>query len=435
MSQDDTTGTGSAGAASEHSTPPEGGPGGQDEAPRRPGPLRRSRQHRVIGGVCGGLGRYFDVDPVLFRIVLGVLAVTGGLGLLVYGVVWLFSPEHGEEHNEGHRMLSGQVGGQGMAAVLTALSGCAVFLTTIGRDSEDPFPLLVTAAVLGGTYWSRRRRREVAQAMAADPGGAATVTDAPPAAGPPPAPGGPSWWRGGTEESGYLWGPDDGGTDTAGPASPPRPPREPRSPLPWLIGPVALVVGTVATSLSWSRPLGTALQIGLACALAVIGVGLVVSARYGRVRWGTMVLALVVGGLLVCASALPKSIGTEWHTQVWRPAGVAQLQPRYELGTGAATLDLTGVDPGGRTVRVDAEVSAGRLRVRVPDTVRVEVSTRTDVGVVRLPAGRGSHEDVDVVVNDRRNTVLVPTAPVGERKDGTLRLWLRIDVGYLEVIR
>lgn len=40
-------------------------------------PLRRSRGSKVVGGVCGGLGRYFDLDPVIFRVVIGVLAVPG----------------------------------------------------------------------------------------------------------------------------------------------------------------------------------------------------------------------------------------------------------------------------------------------------------------------------------------------------------------------
>ena len=45
-----------------------------------PGPRRflRSRSDRVLGGVCGGLGEYFAVDPMLFRIGTVALAVVGG---------------------------------------------------------------------------------------------------------------------------------------------------------------------------------------------------------------------------------------------------------------------------------------------------------------------------------------------------------------------
>jgi phage shock protein PspC (stress-responsive transcriptional regulator) len=57
--------------------------------PRR---LLRSRSDRVIGGVCGGLGRYFNVDPIIFRIGAVVLAFIGGAGLLAYLAALLLIP-------------------------------------------------------------------------------------------------------------------------------------------------------------------------------------------------------------------------------------------------------------------------------------------------------------------------------------------------------
>ncbi len=58
--------------------------------PRR---LYRSRQERMIGGVCGGLGKYFGIDPTVLRIlfVLGVLLA--GHGLLIYLVLLVLMPE------------------------------------------------------------------------------------------------------------------------------------------------------------------------------------------------------------------------------------------------------------------------------------------------------------------------------------------------------
>ena len=50
-------------------------------APRR---LTRSSSDRVLGGVAGGLGRYFDIDPIIFRIGFVVLTIAGGAGLLAY---------------------------------------------------------------------------------------------------------------------------------------------------------------------------------------------------------------------------------------------------------------------------------------------------------------------------------------------------------------
>ena len=54
--------------------------------------LYRSKKNRVIAGVCGGIGVYFDVDPVFIRL-LWVLFVFGmGFGVLAYLIAWLVVP-------------------------------------------------------------------------------------------------------------------------------------------------------------------------------------------------------------------------------------------------------------------------------------------------------------------------------------------------------
>jgi phage shock protein C len=54
--------------------------------------LYRSRQDRLLGGVCGGLGQYFGIDPVIVRLAF-VLLLTTGIGLLAYLVLWIVVPE------------------------------------------------------------------------------------------------------------------------------------------------------------------------------------------------------------------------------------------------------------------------------------------------------------------------------------------------------
>jgi phage shock protein C len=64
-----------------------------------PRALRRSRKDSVIAGVCGGLGRYLGVDPVLLRVAFVILAIGGGAGFLIYAVAWVVIPKEspGEE--------------------------------------------------------------------------------------------------------------------------------------------------------------------------------------------------------------------------------------------------------------------------------------------------------------------------------------------------
>ncbi len=61
--------------------------------------LRRDRTDRYLGGVAGGLGRYFDVDPVLFRLLFVALVLVGGSGVCVYVVAWLVIPDEEAEHS------------------------------------------------------------------------------------------------------------------------------------------------------------------------------------------------------------------------------------------------------------------------------------------------------------------------------------------------
>jgi len=65
------------------------------EGPPEPRRLLRAREGRLVGGVCAGLGRYFNVDPIIFRIGVIVLTVIGGAGILAYLAALLLIPAEG----------------------------------------------------------------------------------------------------------------------------------------------------------------------------------------------------------------------------------------------------------------------------------------------------------------------------------------------------
>ncbi|MEV5878659.1 PspC domain-containing protein [Streptomyces sp. NPDC052101] len=420
-------------------------------APER---FRRDRRHKMIGGVCAGLGRQTDMDPVIFRITLAVLSATGGIGLIFYGFAWLLVPYADEEENEVRKLLTGRVDGQALAAVLFALVGCGIFLTMLRNGAVLTFAVVLSLLLAGTGYWSQRRG-----APDPDPLSAQAAADAPPEAQAPPVVAVyPSWWRdpivkdgthvGGT---GYLWGPGDGrerdltsvldvrlatpwvhqGSVEPRPAPPPRP-RGPR----WIGGWVfllALLAGGLGTGLTWDRhPLGTSLQTGLACALAVFGLGLMVSAFLGRTGAGTVFLAIVTAALLAGASAMPKDITTHWRNASWTPTATAQIRPAYDLGTGRGTLDLSGVRPGkGRTVATHAHVGAGQLKVIVPADATVRMKIDVGVGDIRLPGD--SRRDVDVQPDRHQSVTLAPAK--GTKDAGTLDLELGVGLGQVEVSR
>jgi phage shock protein PspC (stress-responsive transcriptional regulator) len=73
-----------------------------DETPApEPRKLKRSGSDAVIGGVASGLGRYFNVDPILFRIGFVVLAFVGAAGVLAYIALLAFVPSDGAERQGG----------------------------------------------------------------------------------------------------------------------------------------------------------------------------------------------------------------------------------------------------------------------------------------------------------------------------------------------
>ncbi len=61
--------------------------------------LVRIKEGRMLGGVCGGIARYFDVDPVIIRLLWVAFALSFGAGVLVYLVAWILIPEEGEEES------------------------------------------------------------------------------------------------------------------------------------------------------------------------------------------------------------------------------------------------------------------------------------------------------------------------------------------------
>lgn len=122
--------------------------------------LRRSTDDKVIAGVCGGLGRYFGVDPVFFRLAFVVLAIGGGSGVLLYIVAWLIIPE--EKADE--EVASGQatLGSQGPVIAGIALMAIGFMLLV---DNLVPWfdrimwPAMIVAAGLALIYTGGRRDR------------------------------------------------------------------------------------------------------------------------------------------------------------------------------------------------------------------------------------------------------------------------------------
>jgi phage shock protein PspC (stress-responsive transcriptional regulator) len=142
----------------------------QPQQPQQPRRLRRSSSDRVIVGVSGGLGRYFDVDPIIFRIGFAVSVLFGGLGALAYLLLAIFVPTDGDPDRAqriGRRLhRTGFWRALGIAVIallalsaLLALAAGSAFAVAIGWGVPVAIGIIVTGVALvflafrGGARW------------------------------------------------------------------------------------------------------------------------------------------------------------------------------------------------------------------------------------------------------------------------------------------
>lgn len=122
--------------------------------------LRRSRKDKVVAGVCGGLGVYFGVDPIWFRLAFVVLAIGGGSGILIYLLSWLLIPEQSE--GEVLTAREGASRADGAVVVGVALVGVGLMLlfnNLFPWFDRIMWPMVVIVAGLALLYSGRRRDR------------------------------------------------------------------------------------------------------------------------------------------------------------------------------------------------------------------------------------------------------------------------------------
>lgn len=377
--------------------------------------LTRARDGRVIAGVCQGAARYFDVDPVIFRIVLAVLTVFGGAGLLIYALAWVFVPDEGSPQTHLERWLRGGHVDFRRGLLIALLAICIVIFlanTNIFAHRVGAAAVAVIAALLLTDLVSRRGGRSIFGPR----------RSAPVYYGPQRAPGGTTQSSvltpSGVMTQGNVTAPlVDPPTHTA--AFPvPAPPRQ-RAWLGWLtFGAVLVVAGTLSVIATSGAAHPQPADVLAAC-VAVCGVGLVIGALAGRAR-AMIPIGVLLAMALGVSAALPRDLTWSAGTRDWAPVQ-ADLASSYVLGAGKAHLDLSHL--GTTTATIDARIGAGRLIVFVPRQSGVIIDAKVSAGRVFV---FGREQDGTGV------EVKQAVAPAG-RSAGTLTLHLEGGFGDLEV--
>jgi len=337
-----------------------------DEAPPRR--LVRADEGRWLAGVCAGLGRYFDVNPLVYRIAFAALALAGGTGLLLYAAAWLVMPSETSDDSiavealRDHRERPWLLLGVGLLS----------FGAILALSEADFWPGT-------GNLW-----------LAAFLGGAAIV-----------------WWHVGRR--------DRPRTDAAATPAAPRQPKRPS-----LSAPVLGALLAAAGVLGLLAVLGVyevEVAVALAAGVAIVGAAVAVGAATGKRVGGLVVLGLVLLAGFGVAAATPVSFSSGIGEKLERPIVLSDLEDSYELGVGELAVDLSEVVLPAGTTAIDVNLGVGEVIVTVPEGVALEIEARAGAGEVNVlgdrDEGAGAHERLTVVGADTNGRVLKLDAHVG----------------------
>jgi phage shock protein PspC (stress-responsive transcriptional regulator) len=292
--------------------------GATGASPRRR--LTRSREDRVVGGVCGGFARYFNIDPVFTRIAAVALAFVGGAGLLLYLAALLLMPS-----DEGGAVVEASGDKRNRALVIAGVVGLLLvawpFLLGGGfllAGVGIPLALLVGTGVL--VWWLVS-----GEGPSGDPGQIARRA----ALGV------------GVLVLCFVLAICSAFGAAAGPD--------------WLVPALVIAAGAAIVAGAFLKP----------------------------IRWlvlPALAIALSAGTVAAAGIDLDGGVGEVEY----RPASTIDLKDRYELGMGQLVVDLRDTDLPAGDVPVELDLGVGDATVIVPEDVCVAASADVGVGNVRM---------------------------------------------------
>jgi phage shock protein PspC (stress-responsive transcriptional regulator) len=433
--------------------------------------IRRSATDVKLTGLCGGVAQHWGIDPVLVRVGWALLALSGGIGLVLYLAGWLLIPVEGSD-----KALVDDLFGESVRrwprelwitlVVVATLAMCTVFgwlspftiapaivIAVIwyfgfykGRQSKtdtaptptvdagpEParpsqsqfvrYPGPPTAFTEAAEAWQRRVEEHLSRAPAEGPTSPPDGWPSPPPANqsqpaPDPEP---------AEHTAFLAEPDPVGlyVETL-PAAAPVKMSDAKSAK--RLRMVSLIVlGLTLSGLGVAQALGAAIPLAsyLAAALLVIGVTLVIATWLGKARG-----LLPVGAVLAVAVLIVTTAGSALEVPMSTSRAYTTLAELPGAGDSEDFGKLS-VDLSQLAVATDASYTAhidlGRLEVTVPKDANVVVNYSADMGAVRAYGNE--------VQGGSELTGQIPDPRPGRPGEPTLTLNLSVDAGNIQVQR
>ncbi|MDX6262732.1 MAG: hypothetical protein QOH84_4420 [Kribbellaceae bacterium] len=364
---------------------------------------RRSRTDRMLAGVCGGMARALNVDPVLIRVVMAVLILSGP-GIIFYAAAWMLMPDEGSDRSAVQGVLGDRVRPD-HPWLWPVVVGVCVFsaialMSSFNFGKLIPGPLVVLGLLWlfvfrrksrsqrhghhgsqwaqQAAQWSAANRTPTAAQPTTQPGPQTPPADQPSAAAQRPQ-------DRVTEPVQPVWTEDDPlglyvDEPPAGAIAATRPPAAPLVKGYRGVKPVVVLLSAAAIAIAWlsGAPTTTMLAIGL----ATLGMGMLLGGFLGKTV-GLLPLGILLAVGIAASTVfphVPRDIASVDFVATPNDS-IDATSTTYRFDAGSVKLDLTKAvfKPG---AKVFVEGGAGEVVVKLPPNVDVTGNLTADTGQV-----------------------------------------------------
>jgi phage shock protein PspC (stress-responsive transcriptional regulator) len=342
--------------------------------------LRRSRTGRVGAGVASGLGEYFGVDPVLFRVLFATSAFFGGAGVIAYLLAWAAIPDEGTQSAPIDRWIAALRRRRVPVGLVLVAGALLLWAVAFSWWAPGPFLLVLVVIVLLIVVFGRRDW-QAGGASAATTATATTVDlTKDPSAGASgdttssaERPQDPAWLndlRGWVKESRAA-----------------RRERRRRA-LPLRVAMLVTLISTLIVLGTIDAVTGIALPVYFWSTLGIVVVGLTIGIVLRRTPWSlASLLAPAAIGLIAFAGS-HASLHDGSGDRQWQPASAPAAQ--YRLAFGQGVLDLTSLSPQSAPRTIDVTMAAGEVQIIAPKTLNLTVHANIHLGQLNVDGSRGN---------------------------------------------
>ncbi len=348
--------------------------------------VRRASDDRIVAGVCAGVARHLNIDPIIVRIAVVAWTVVGLAGLILYLAAWFLLPEDDAERSVAADWFRLDQNEPQVRAIGLFVAAVLAVVAIVGDSGWGLWWIgwwVLPAAFLFWLFVVRpRQRRE--DFLAASAGAAAAAK--------------PAVWSSDpdvlkTQVDAYT------AAKTAQVLERKRQRYERRkeSRALWRLT-LSLIAIAIAVTLILDQRIGLDAPAYVVAALLAVAVGCLVGTFWGNAG-GLVGLGLLLTVTLLLTSALPNGRVGE---QLREPQTLAGLQSSYRHGIGQFELDLSGFTKpsqlAGRTVHIDAGI--GQTIVYVPKNLPVKLDAELKGGEINAFGRQWHGSDNEVTTTD-----------------------------------